>query len=179
MTSHERDDVFESPETGLFVQQFVHRKSTKSPHITGPLWWESTGDWGISLIKGQQCGKRFQVIRSSWSGMFCWKLWNNPGSSLHFFSLQIRVDSYHRGNSATTPLESHDEAPLTLRIENVISINPDLAQDNASALSWKVKASDKENPEHLCQAEITPFCLKGGESDDSLAQSRKRKRNES
>ena len=97
-----------------------------------------------------------------------------------FFSLQIRVDSYHRGNSAITPLEAHDEFPLSLRIENVISINPDLVQDNASALnSWKVRASGKENPEHLCQAEITPFCVKGGESDDIPAQSKKRKRNES
>ena len=37
-------------------------KKTSKPHITGPLWWESTGDRWIPFTKGQQCRKRVMTL---------------------------------------------------------------------------------------------------------------------
>ena len=43
-------------------------KKTSKLHVTGPSWGESTSDQWIALNnKGQQCGKSFHIITSSWS----------------------------------------------------------------------------------------------------------------
>ena len=50
-------------------------KGTSKIRITGPLWRESTGDRWIPLTKGQLCGKRFDVMTSSWVRSLFALLW--------------------------------------------------------------------------------------------------------
>ena len=54
MTSHERQGVaIPQPLENLFgsMSRLTRKEISKLP-IAGPLWWESTGEWCISLING-------------------------------------------------------------------------------------------------------------------------------
>ena len=118
-----------SPTTGLFVQQ---DRCNQSPallalekpvvtsgdgnafHIAGPLWRESTGDRWIPLTKGQQCEKRYHVIRSSWrhdsASVYMYVPWN-PVWSLQ----QTPPPScWFRTRAAQAPLTSRPAPPRQL-----------------------------------------------------------------
>ena len=58
------DQQFVCLSTGFFK---LAKRQTSKLHIVGPLWGESTSDRWIPLTKGQQCGKCFHVVTSSWS----------------------------------------------------------------------------------------------------------------